>query len=246
MSIQPQSQLKDKIQQNAMDEKKQKKVIQNGHKRKLMENERDKQKAELESSKNELKSLMSQYGTKAKVADDLERDSTLIRGNIESLLARVRSNKISKPISQSTILPPPSPPSPPPQSQQVIMKPKATDFPLNILNTIITAILLPFDIVLNIIRRLFRGINNCTVILAFILLIECFILLLIWAVKKSHHTYLYIEPYEPVVHGTFGVDQPASLGIMWSIVNSVKDFFAEVINGGRGFGNPNYDGFVPI
>ncbi|CAG8704715.1 10165_t:CDS:2 [Gigaspora margarita] len=159
MSIQPQSQLKDKIQQNAMDEKKQKKVIQHGHKRKLMENERDKQKAELESSKNELKSLMSQFGTKAKVADDLERDSTLLRGNIESLLARVRSNKIS---------------------------------------------------------------------------------------KKSHHTYLYIEPYEPVVHGTFGVDQPASLGIMWSIVNSVKDFFAEVINGGRGFGNPNYDGFVPI
>ncbi|CAG8691211.1 19286_t:CDS:2, partial [Gigaspora rosea] len=96
MSIQPQNQLKDKIQQNAMDEKKQKKVFQNGHKRKLMENERDKQKAELESSKSELKNLLSQYGTKAKVADDLERDTTKLRGSIESLLARVQSNKFNK------------------------------------------------------------------------------------------------------------------------------------------------------
>ncbi|CAG8604617.1 18407_t:CDS:2 [Dentiscutata erythropus] len=162
MPSQPQSQLKDKIQQNSLDEKKQKKVVQHGHKRKLMENEKDKQKAEYESSRNELKSLLSQYGTKAKVADDLEKDTTKLRGSIENLLARVQSNKCNK--------------------------------------------------------------DN----------------------KKSHHTYLYIEPYEPVVHGTFGIDQPASMGIMCSMVNSVKDFFAEVINGGRGFGNPNYDGFVPI
>ncbi|CAG8671441.1 2972_t:CDS:2 [Cetraspora pellucida] len=196
MPIQPQSQLRDKIQQNSLDEKRQKKVVQHGHKRKLMENEKDKQKAEYESSRNELKSLLSQYGSKAKVADDLEKDANKIRGSIENLLSRVQSNKVNvKPISQST------PPPPPPQ--QIIVKPKSTDFPLNILNTLIT-------------------------------------------VKKSHHTYLYIEPYEPVVHGTFGIDQPAPFGLMWSVINSVKDFFAEVINGGRGFGNPNYDGFVPI
>ncbi|CAG8696275.1 13561_t:CDS:2, partial [Dentiscutata heterogama] len=81
---------------NSMDEKKQKKVVQHGHKRKLMENEKDKQKAEYESSRNELKSLLSQYGTKAKVADDLEKDTTKLRGSIENLLARVQSNKFNK------------------------------------------------------------------------------------------------------------------------------------------------------
>ncbi|CAG8517002.1 906_t:CDS:2 [Racocetra persica] len=191
MPNQPQSQQRDKIQQNSLDEKRPKKVVQ---KRKLMENEKDKQKAEYESSRNEFKSLLSQYGSKAKVADDLERESTKLHGSIENLLARVQSTKI-KPISQST------PPPPPPR--QIIVKPNSTDFPLNILDTLIT-------------------------------------------VKKSHHTYLYIEPYEPVVHGTFGIDQPAPLGLVWSVINSIKDFFAEVINGGRGFGNPNYDGFVPI
>ncbi|CAI2177751.1 11073_t:CDS:2 [Funneliformis geosporum] len=54
------------------------------------------------------------------------------------------------------------------------------------------------------------------------------------------------KPMQPVVHGTFGVDQSMSLGIVWSVVNSIRDFVAEVMNGGRGFGSPSYDGFVPI
>ncbi|CAH1762487.1 7494_t:CDS:2 [Entrophospora sp. SA101] len=65
-------------------------------------------------------------------------------------------------------------------------------------------------------------------------------------VKRHHYTYLYVEPYEPVVHGTYGVDQTTSWRIVWSITNSIRDFFAEVMNGGRGFGSPSYDGFVPI
>ncbi|CAG8602177.1 5996_t:CDS:2 [Cetraspora pellucida] len=204
MPIQPQSQLRDKIQQNSLDEKRQKKVVQHGHKRKLMENEKDKQKAEYESSRNELKSLLSQYGSKAKVADDLEKDANKIRGSIENLLSRVQSNKLNvKPISQST------PPPPPPQ--QIIAVSQYKSLYSNFGFYIIDRVLYSFA---------YLG--------------------------KSHHTYLYIEPYEPVVHGTFGIDQPAPFGLMWSVINSVKDFFAEVINGGRGFGNPNYDGFVPI
>jgi hypothetical protein len=57
---------------------------------------------------------------------------------------------------------------------------------------------------------------------------------------------MYVEPYEAVVHGTYGVDQSTSWGIARSIVNSIGDFFAEVMNGGRGFGSASYDGFVPI
>ena len=57
---------------------------------------------------------------------------------------------------------------------------------------------------------------------------------------------MYVEPYEAVVHGTYGVDQTASWGIVWSAANSIRDFIAEVMYGGRGFGSPSYDGFVPI
>jgi len=87
---------------------------------------------------------------------------------------------------------------------------------------------------------------NWTLLLLIILLIELSIICLIWTVKRHHYTYLYVEPYEPVVHGTYGVDQTTSWRIVWSITNSIRDFFAEVMNGGRGFGSPSYDGFVPI
>ncbi|CAG8498282.1 22923_t:CDS:2 [Rhizophagus irregularis] len=147
MPIQPQQgQPKEKIQQSSLElEKRQKKIAQNAHKRKplTIESERDKQKAELEKSGNELKSLLAQFGTKAKVADDIESDAKRLRSNIEALMAKAQA-KVNK----------------------------------------------------------------------------------------------------AVVHGTFGVEQNT-----WGIstaVNLIHDFIAEVMNGGRGFGSPSYDGFVPI
>ncbi|CAG8834125.1 42629_t:CDS:1, partial [Gigaspora margarita] len=59
-------------------------------------------------------------------------------------------------------------------------------------------------------------------------------------VKRSHHSYLYIEPFEPIVHGTFGVGQFK----LWYI-DQIRDLFAEIMAGSRGFGHPDYDGFVP-
>ncbi|PKY39634.1 hypothetical protein RhiirA4_415193 [Rhizophagus irregularis] len=160
MPIQPQQgQPKEKIQQSSLElEKRQKKIAQNAHKRKplTIESERDKQKAELEKSGNKLKSLLAQFGTKAKVADDIESDAKRLRNNIEALMAKAQA-KVNKPIQV---------PPPPPQLSQA------------------------------------------------------------------------------VVHGTFGVEQNT-----WGIstaVNLIHDFIAEVMNGGRGFGSPSYDGFVPI
>ena len=57
---------------------------------------------------------------------------------------------------------------------------------------------------------------------------------------------MYIEPYEAVVHGTFGVET-TSWSYLSTMVDIVFDFFGEVKHGGRSFTSPgNYDGFVPI
>ncbi|CAG8792501.1 13433_t:CDS:1, partial [Gigaspora rosea] len=57
-------------------------------------------------------------------------------------------------------------------------------------------------------------------------------------IKQSQHSYLYTDPYEPIVHGTFGVDQSN-----WNIVVQIKDLYDEIMGGGsRGFRHPDYDG----
>ena len=56
---------------------------------------------------------------------------------------------------------------------------------------------------------------------------------------------MYIEPYESVVHGTFGVEA-TSWTYLSTMADIISDFFGEVRHGGRSFGSPNYDGLVPI
>ncbi|CAG8573850.1 13981_t:CDS:2, partial [Cetraspora pellucida] len=63
----------------------------------------------------------------------------------------------------------------------------------------------------------------------------------------SNHSYLYIEPYEPIVHGTLEIDQPEPwdilvIQIIEGLVQIIKDFFTVVINGSNGFGHPDYNG----
>ncbi|CAG8484538.1 17762_t:CDS:2 [Gigaspora margarita] len=52
-------------------------------------------------------------------------------------------------------------------------------------------------------------------------------------------------PYEPIVHGTF--DNQLELLYMPEMVamEIIKDFFAEILAGGRGFGHKDYDGLAP-
>ncbi|CAG8738129.1 4376_t:CDS:2 [Dentiscutata erythropus] len=68
-----------------------------------------------------------------------------------------------------------------------------------------------------------------------------------FAVKSrwSKHSYLYTKPYEPIVHGTF--DNQLELLYMPEMVSMeiIKDFFAEIMAGGRGFGQSDYNGLVP-
>jgi len=243
-NIQPQQgQPKEKIQQSSLElEKRQKRAAQNAHKRKSfpMEAERDKQKAELEKSGNELKNLLAQFGSKAKVVDDLDNDAKKLRNNIEALMAKAQS-RVSKPIQVT-----PPPPSPlPPQSQLLAIEQQKESFFTSTWNNLLYIILFPFNLIINLIQLLYSSIN-WTALLFCILLIELFVIGLIWTVKRSQQSYMYLEPYEAVVHGTYGVDQSTSWGIVGSIVNSIGDFIAEVMNGGRGFGSPSYDGFVPI
>ncbi|RIB15714.1 hypothetical protein C2G38_2191778 [Gigaspora rosea] len=40
-------------------------------------------------------------------------------------------------------------------------------------------------------------------------------------IKQSWHSYLYTEPFEPVVHGTFGIDQPKPLEMF--IIRKIED-----------------------
>jgi hypothetical protein len=245
MPIQPQQgQTKEKLQQSEL-EKRQKRLSQNAHKRKslTMESERDKQKAELEKSGNELKSLLAQFGTKAKVADDIDNDAKKLRNSIEALMAKAQAKV--KPIQPIQVTPPPplSQVSQISQSQSQLPAIEQEGLFTSMWNNLLSIILFPFNLVINLLRLLYNSIN-WTVFLSCILLIELMIIGLIWTVRRNQYTYAYVEPYEAVVHGTFGVEQ-STWGIS-SAVNSINDFIAEVMNGGRGFGSPSYDGFVPI
>ncbi|CAG8780390.1 18365_t:CDS:2, partial [Gigaspora margarita] len=51
----------------------------------------------------------------------------------------------------------------------------------------------------------------------------------------------HTEPFEPIVHGTFGVDQFK----LWYI-DQIKDFFAEIMAGSCGFGLVNMDFDKPV
>ncbi|CAG8634238.1 42725_t:CDS:2, partial [Gigaspora margarita] len=62
----------------------------------------------------------------------------------------------------------------------------------------------------------------------------------------SEHLYLNTRPYEPIVHGTFGIDQPEPLDMFImrkkeDLEQIIKNFFYI-----RGFGHPDYEGIVPI
>lgn len=211
-------------QNNFFDEKKSKKVVR----RRPMENEKDRQKAQYETSRNELKDLLAQFGSKAKAADELDKDVSKLHGNIESLLEKVQG-KANKP----------------PQQPSAVIEQRHSNKLAKIWKEFISYIIFPFKLILNVIRRLYCGIN-CTVILMIILLIEFFVILVIWTIKRSHNTYLYVEPYEPIVHGTYDVDQTDSWDLLRTITTLIYDFFSEIMKGGRGFGSPNYDGSVPI
>ncbi|CAG8840738.1 42140_t:CDS:1, partial [Gigaspora margarita] len=56
-------------------------------------------------------------------------------------------------------------------------------------------------------------------------------------VKRSRYSYLYIEPFEPIVHGTFSVEQ-----FKFWYIDQISDFFAEIMAGSRGFEHPGHDG----
>ncbi|CAG8665016.1 390_t:CDS:2, partial [Dentiscutata erythropus] len=148
--------------------------------RKSYANEKEKRKSDIEYSRNELKVLLAQFGTKTKVAEDLERDVIRLQEDIERLLAKVtKKRKVNKTIQIT----------PPPQSPTILRR-RSTDF----------------------------------------------------LAKRSFHAHSYVEPYEPAVHGTFGVDQTTSFGL----INSIQDFFADILIGNRRFGVSNYEGLVPV
>ncbi|RHZ47783.1 hypothetical protein Glove_567g19 [Diversispora epigaea] len=234
--------LKEKTQQQEADfDKKAKKVI----KRRPFENEKEKfetgkmnrnkeiEKEKLESGKKELKSLIERFGTKAKYEEGLERDVSKLQGKIQNML-----NKYVKPSPQPQNLP--SPPEP-------LVVNQYSNYFIILWNYLISIIVSPFILLKKTLEKCYYNIN-WTILLSLILLIELAVIGLIWTVKRSHHTHLYAEPYEAVVHGTFGVDETSwnVLSIFGSIISSIQDFFAEMMNGGRGFGSPGYDGFVPI
>ncbi|CAG8459283.1 27161_t:CDS:2 [Gigaspora margarita] len=62
--------------------------------------------------------------------------------------------------------------------------------------------------------------------------------ILVLKINKSKHSYLYTEPYEPIVHGTFGIDQPEPLDMF------IIQYLKQIIKNSfyiKGFGHPDYD-----
>ncbi|CAG8743661.1 41552_t:CDS:2 [Gigaspora margarita] len=66
------------------------------------------------------------------------------------------------------------------------------------------------------------------------------------SINKLQHSYLYAAPYEPIVHGTFGIEQPKPLDMF--IIRNKEDLIQIIENFFyiRGFGHPEYEGLVPI
>ncbi|CAG8625682.1 11653_t:CDS:2 [Cetraspora pellucida] len=100
-------------------------------------------------------------------------------------------------------------------------------------------------------RKILMKWVTCQNILIVILIAEFIICSIILWINKLKHSYLYTDPYEPIVHGTFGVDQTELWNIF--IIRNIKeliqiseDFFNVVIIRSHGFGHPDYDGLVPI
>ncbi|CAG8731987.1 9184_t:CDS:2 [Dentiscutata erythropus] len=96
-------------------------------------------------------------------------------------------------------------------------------------------------------RKIFVKWFTCQYILIFILIVE--VLISIILINKSKHSYLYTDPYEPIVHGTFETfaDNKTELwnSIVRRIGQTIRDLYGEIMVVSRGFGHPNYDGFVP-
>ncbi|CAI2178069.1 15014_t:CDS:2, partial [Funneliformis geosporum] len=150
------------------------------HHKKKPDLEREKQKAEFERSEKELKKLLVQFGSKARVADDIDRDSSKIRDNIYKLMEKTKTKSLSNNAKAKQDL------TPQHHQQQQAEETTTT----------------------------FKTIKY----------------------KKYH-----FEPYEAIVHGTFGVE-PNYWSYLTTIFDTVVDFLGEVKHGGRGFGSPSYDG----
>ncbi|CAG8436700.1 10738_t:CDS:2 [Funneliformis mosseae] len=151
---------------SSFEPEKQKRSNRSLHKKKP-DLERDKQKAEFERSEKELKKLLVQFGSKARVSDDIDRDTSKVRDNIFKLMEKTKAKSLN-----------------------VNAKSMQDD-----------------------------------------------------AIK--YRNYHYLEPYEAIVHGTFGVE-PSFWSYITVICDTVVDFLGEFRQGSRSFGSPSYDGLVPI
>jgi hypothetical protein len=206
--------------------------------------ERDKQKAELERSEGELKKLLAQFGSKAKVADDIDRDTSKLRDNIVELMAkaRTRSNINNTKTRNDAAL----------RHNFQHHQTTTTSTPLtslffiiwNSLMSLFTMIIHPIQALYQSYEKVYTNIN-WYLFLTIILLLEFSIIGLIWKIKRIQYTYMYVEPYEAVVHGTFGVEA-TSWTYLSSLFDLMVDFVSEMRYGGRSFGSASYDGFVPI
>jgi len=227
-----------KMEKSSLEPLEKQKKSNRSHKRKP-DSERDKQKAELERSGNELKKLLAQFGTKAKEADDIDRDTSALRDNIFELMAKARSKSFNSPKLRHDAAPH--------QHESTTSSTSLTSLFLNIWNSLmslITLIVHPIQVLYQSYERLYCSIN-WYLFLTCILVLELSIIGLIWKFKRAQHTYMYIEPYEAVVHGTYGVET-TSWTYLSSMMDIMFDFFSEVKHGGRSFSSPNYDGLVPI
>jgi hypothetical protein len=189
-----------------------------------------------------LKKLLAQFGTKAKVADEIDRDTSTLRNNIVELMTKAKSKSLNMKTRHDA--------APHQYHETTATTSTLTSltslFSLiwNNLMSIIALIAHPIQVLYHSYERLYCSIN-WYLFFTCILLIELSIIGLIWKVKRVQYTYMYIEPYEAVVHGTFGVET-TSWTYLSTMVDIMSDFFGEVKHGGRSFSSPNYDGLVPI
>ncbi|KAG9304522.1 hypothetical protein G9A89_020086 [Geosiphon pyriformis] len=219
-SIPPQSaQTRQNLQYQPNTEKRRQKMSQNSQRKNLVDKD---PKADCEREKHQLKSLMEKYGSNTKVSEDLDTQATLIRRKIEKLTAHIKSKEL-----QVSPRPQQQQQQTPPQPQ---VKPVRNPAELSLWQSFFTLLWIPFQILFQLLRVIYRALN-WNLILISLLFVELGVIALIWGVRRSSYNSAYSDPYEAVIHGTYGIEQSSLWStLFWSSMEIIQDFFGECAN----------------
>ncbi|CAG8574969.1 3322_t:CDS:2 [Ambispora gerdemannii] len=177
-------------------------------------------KSEVQREKENLEDLMRKFGSQARTLDEMDNESDKIKRSIEILASQMKAKFTKKHTHITTV---------------TISTRASTS------ESYLSKFELEFHLTT---RSWFRVEHHCSHLGSYKHLIYEYTK---YRLRKSYYNSAYGDPYEAVIHGTFGAEPSSTWSTVFSgAVTIIQDFFGEVMNGGRGFGSHSYSGHVPI